>query len=357
MITGNKGEWSEIYTLFKLLGDGKVHAGDANMQELPLYYPILNIIREESKCYHYQPNHDRKIVVVTADGIELARLSMNKFIEESHNLLSEIQKAKGNGAFSIEKTEQFMKRIGCETLKAPSTDKADIHIVIHDLRTNMTPNLGFSIKSQLGSAATLLNPGKATNIRFKVTGKIDDDVVNKINAIDEHVERIKMLYECGYVLEYDDIEHKTFKNNLLFIDSNLPHLIAECMVVCGKIRANGVKDIISEVASHNPLGYQGTNLPIYYEHKMKQLLLASALGMTPAKEWNGKFDANGGYLVVRKDGQIVCYHFYNQNDVEDYLYNNTRFDRASRTRYNYGYIYKLDSQYYLDLNLQIRFKK
>ena len=90
---------------------------------------------------------------------------------------------------------------------------------------------------------------------------------------------------------------------------------------------------------------------------MKQLLLASALGMTPAKEWNGKFDANGGYLVVRKDGQIVCYHFYNQNDVEDYLYNNTRFDRASRTRYNYGYIYKLDSQYYLDLNLQIRFKK
>ena len=25
-LTGNKGEWSEIYTLFKLLGDGKVHA-------------------------------------------------------------------------------------------------------------------------------------------------------------------------------------------------------------------------------------------------------------------------------------------------------------------------------------------
>ena len=71
---------------------------------------------------------------------------------------------------------------------------------------------------------------------------------------------------------------------------------------------------------------------------MKKLLLASALGMTPAKEWNGRFDANGGYLVVRKDGEIVCYHFYNQNDVEDYLYNNTRLDRASRDRYNYGVI-------------------
>ena len=27
-LTGNKGEWSEIYTLLKLLGEGKVYAGD-----------------------------------------------------------------------------------------------------------------------------------------------------------------------------------------------------------------------------------------------------------------------------------------------------------------------------------------
>ena len=70
----------------------------------------------------------------------------------------------------------------------------------------------------------------------------------------------------------------------------------------------------------------------FYEHKMKVLLLDAALGMTPSKEWKGRYDANGGYLVVRKDGEIVCYHFYNRNDVEDYLYHNTRFERGSRTR-------------------------
>lgn len=57
--------------------------------------------------------------------------------------------------------------------------------------------------------------------------------------------------------------------------------------------------------------------------------------MTPAKEWKGRYDANGGYLVVKKDGDIVCYHFYNRNDVEDYLYYNTRFERASRSRYHF----------------------
>ena len=91
---------------------------------------------------------------------------------------------------------------------------------------------------------------------------------------------------------------------------------------------------------------------------MKVLLLDTALGMTPAKEWNGVYDANGGYLVVRKDGEIVCYHFYNRNDVEDYLYGNTRFERASRSRYNFGLLYRgEDDSTYIKLNLQIRFKK
>ena len=91
---------------------------------------------------------------------------------------------------------------------------------------------------------------------------------------------------------------------------------------------------------------------------MKMLLIDVALGMTPASEWNGKYDANGGYLVVRSDGEIVCYHFYNRNDVEDYLYNNTRFERASRTRYDFGSVFRGDDgNVYIRLNLQIRFKK
>ena len=52
-ITGNKGEWSELYALCRLLGEGKVHAGDADLNKLDLYYPILNIIREESKMENF----------------------------------------------------------------------------------------------------------------------------------------------------------------------------------------------------------------------------------------------------------------------------------------------------------------
>ena len=62
-LTGNKGEWSEIYTLFRLLGEGKVHAGDASLNKLDLYYPIVNIIREESKRYEYRPDKSQNIVI------------------------------------------------------------------------------------------------------------------------------------------------------------------------------------------------------------------------------------------------------------------------------------------------------
>ena len=33
-INGNVGEWSEIYTLLKLLGEGKVYAGDQNLEKI-----------------------------------------------------------------------------------------------------------------------------------------------------------------------------------------------------------------------------------------------------------------------------------------------------------------------------------
>lgn len=358
-LTGNKGEWSEIYALFRLLGEGKVHAGDADLNKLDLYYPIISIIREESRRYEYKPDVHQNIVVIDEDGNEYARISMDKFVRESQFLFDKLKNT-NKRAFSIPDTESFMSEIGCSKLKAPSKDKADIHIVIHDLRTNMTPELGFSIKSQLGSASTLLNAGESTNIRYAVAGgTMTDDELNSINSIGDHLPRMSALIERGYSLTYSDIEHQTFKNNLLFLDTCMPEFIADCLICDSMPNAtSSIKDAVEMVAQKNPFHFTGNDVVAFYEHKMKVLLLDSALGMTPAKEWKGRYDANGGYLVVRKDGDIVCYHFYNRNDVEDYLYNNTRFERASRGRYHFGSLYRgEDGKVYIKLNLQIRFNK
>lgn len=329
------------------------------MNKLALYYPILNIIREEAKKYEYKPNIEQNIVVIDEDGTEYARISMDRFMQESNDLLAEIKAAK-KAAFEIPNAETFMSEIGCTKLKAPSKDKADIHIVIHDLRTNMTHLLGFSIKSQLGNPSTLLNAGETTNILYKVVGSVlSDEKIAEINDIAGHLPRMKAIYEAGCSLEYADIEHETFKNNLIFLDSSMPQFIADCLVIDNMPNSSSdVSYAVEEVAERNPLRFTGKNVLTFYKHKMKMLLLDAALGMTPAKEWDGQYDANGGYLVVRTDGEIVCYHFYNRNDVEDYLYYNTRFECASRSRYHFGKLFRKDDGcVYIKLNLQIRFKK
>ena len=47
--SGNRGEWSEPYALFKLLADGQLYLGDSQLNKLGIVMPILSILRQEKK--------------------------------------------------------------------------------------------------------------------------------------------------------------------------------------------------------------------------------------------------------------------------------------------------------------------
>ena len=63
------------------------------------------------------------------------------------------------------------------------------------------------------------------------------------------------------------------------------------------------------------------------------------------------------YIIVREDGEVLCYHLFNRNEFETYLINNTKFETASTSRHEFGSIYKDNGKYYIKLNLQVRFIK
>ena len=45
MMIGNKGEWSEIYALLKLLVDEEIYFGDENQEKIPdAVLPIVSIV-------------------------------------------------------------------------------------------------------------------------------------------------------------------------------------------------------------------------------------------------------------------------------------------------------------------------
>lgn len=356
-ITGNKGEWSEFYAMLKLLGDGIMYSADGNLNRIEKYfYPILNVIREEERLNFERNAGDRKILIYENE-IKILDIPADDFIAMYKLLYDKIISA-SERAFSVDEAEDFMNRIHCKRLKALSTDKKDIVIKIHDFRTGMQPTLGFSIKSMLGKDSTLFNYSDATNITYKIVGDINDTVMAEINAIDDQLLRMDKIYELGLDLKYDYYNSEVCYCNFQLVDSVFPQLMAELvkMYFYREAETTSVKDLVELYEDRNPLNIN--NGAVFYPHKMKQFLIYVALGMTAAKSWNGKYDANGGFIVVKTDGDVVCYHFYDRNDVEDYLYNNTRFDNPSRERCGgWGEIFKNeDNVYYITLNFQIKSK-
>jgi HpaII restriction endonuclease len=356
MITGNKGEWSEVYAMFKLLGDENLFTGDADLNKVEnLFYPIIKIIRNESGGnYEYEIIGD---IVVISGGIEMIRIPVKTFSEQAVKLLSKIKDAEG--VFSLPETEEFMKSINSRTLKAKSSSKTDIRIVIYDQRINQTAELGFSIKSQLGGDSTLLNAGKTTNFIYKILDfKGNSSDVKRINEIDSRSkikDRLEELNKLDGKLSFVSLEKPIFQNNLVLIDSLLPNILAEVLKKFFISNLSKLNALTDEISARNPLEYDQQFSHSFYEYKIKRFLTDVALGMMPSKVWGGLYDATGGYLIVKEDGEVLCYHIYNKNQFENYLYNNTKLETASSTRHDFGIVYFEDDSYYFKLNLQIRF--
>ena len=354
---GNKGEWSEFYVLLKLLADGKIHAADENLKRLEKYFPIINILREENKEKNVKyviksvPNKIVELYINDEKKLEIHRTRLLAYAQ----LLYKNIKAGGNRSFEISDMNDVMSELECEKLKAPSTDKTDITVTMHDIETGYEPVVGFSIKSELGGAPTLLNASKATNFVYKVKG-LDDKSMDEINSIEttsKIIDRINSIYEKGGELEYSHMVNETFSDNLMFIDSNMEKLIAELLLIYFKTNISSFVDLVNLLKEQNALGYRNLML---YEDRFKRFLCSVALGMSPSKAWDGTDEANGGYIVVTESGDVLAYHLYNRDSFKEYLLNNTRLERASTSRHDYASIYKDGKDMYINLNLQVRFK-
>lgn len=216
-------------------------------------------------------------------------------------------------------------------------------------------------KSQTGNSSILLKTDKSTNFIYKIEGSdiADRDIViiNSIVKGSKIKERIKKIRDHSGILVFSNTENSIFGSNLTVIDSALPNILSEMLLLFFTSKLSKTVDLVNEISKKNPVGYNlETNHP-FYSYKIKRLLTDVALGMVPSKVWTGQLDATGGYLVVKGDGEVLCYHIYNRNEFEDYLINNTKFETPSSTKFQYGTIYRKNDQLFFKLNLQIRFLK
>ena len=353
-MSGNKGEWSELYAFMKLLSQGRVYAANEKVEKIDeVYYPILKIMREEYQGEIIDYVIRENYIDVKLDSNTVLTISRNEMDENANKLLNKI--AEHSGSFELEEIAKFANGIKVTKIKAPSSDTTDISMQIEDIHTNYVRNVGFSIKSEVGNAPTLLNAGQTTNFTYKVKG-ITSEQAWEINAIDTKTkikDRMKAIKDYGGTVEYAGMNHAGFKRNLMMIDTNMPQIIGNMLLYHYEEDIKECKKLVELVGERDPLGYGEAMM---YEYKFKKFLCSCALGMKPAKMWDGLDEANGGYIIVKADGEILAYHIYNRNFFEQYLLDNTMIERASTSRHDYMRLYEENGEMFIRLNLQVRFK-
>ena len=106
-LTGNKGEWSEIYVFLYLLGKGKLDVADENLNAVPgEFYKILEIIRKEAQSTNNYIREDDTIkILVTNDKTgeeDTFRFPIIDFVEKAKVLLERLKNTKEKSHPTIE---------------------------------------------------------------------------------------------------------------------------------------------------------------------------------------------------------------------------------------------------------------
>ncbi len=366
-LRGNKGEWSEIYIFLKLLNDGKLYIADKNLNAMKnVFLNIIKILRENysyftGKTVRIFLNDEKLAAQIPLEKIHIYKVKIWNLIQS---------KISGNSIVTSDEISSFFGEMKISKLRAPSSKTDDIKMEVQDYRNGINSVVGFSCKSSFSAEATLFNASKDnTNFRFKVTGKINDEIMEKFNGIFDckgHTaigERMHFLKESKCGLKFIKTCKDTAERNLILSGGiELPEIVGAMLKFYyfeneGKTENSNCSAALNYIVSKNISGYKYSDNYAIYERKIGTLLYDMFCGMRLSTDWNGKSSVNGGYIVVKNDGDVVAFHSTIADEFKQFLIRQLGFESPSATRHNYMKIEKENGEYFVNLNLQIRFKK
>lgn len=360
MLTATRREWNELYVLFAILGKGELALGDEAGNPARVL-PVAAVLRQEHDGERRYIVEDEDIHVVGTQMDE--RFPREDFATVAGLILDVLRKGGDDEPEAPEGVEAFLDAVQIYDMEARTDDRTDFHIIFHD---ETFPPVGFRIYSRLCGMMPLLDGGRTANLKLEQTGvRFSQPAVNKINFTEdpdnpaEVARRILYIESLGGILKYNDVADKIFRSNLSMIDLHFPRVLAEMVRIMHLDHIVRVDELTELVEERNPLKIKDELIHKhgYYRHKMKEFLLAVALGMRPAKQYNGTDSAVAGFVMVDAQGGMVCYRKTERQVFADYLFSHTRLEQGSPEKDKYGYLERENRAYYLKLNLKVGFAK
>ena len=110
----------------------------------------------------------------------------------------------------------------------------------------------------LGGNSTLFNPGNTTNFIYEIVGEgeLNIDEINAIENSPKIANRISALRTKGFDVKFRSIQSATLQLNLQLIDSDLPQILAELLLL--KYSTPGLALLaptLGQLTINNPLNF------------------------------------------------------------------------------------------------------
>jgi len=359
----NKGEWGERYCCPKIIHTRQIRFGDKDLN-IPDNNNFITVSKlttaDQQQSFSLEPN--TSLVAVTKGAGKPESKNLEKIINENtlNNIISEIKKGKTDKAtFELPEFKSMEKKLGINFKGGTSSQKADIFLDIEYDGTKKK-DVGFSIKSGFGAPPSLLNATAQTNFVYEIPG-CSKESLSEVNEITTGqyriINRIKKIRELGLGFKYANMTSEIFCKNLTEIDKALPELISKMLPQFYINRYDRLSCNLFKLSDFGKDTIKGKT-------EIKEFLMAIMFGMVPSKEWTRKHQAEG-LIVVKGNGDLVCFYEKNFTAGKDYLFEKAYFDTPSRKNANMGKkaggqemaeLYEKKGKVYINLGLQIRLK-
>lgn len=197
---------------------------------------------------------------------------------------------------------------------------------------------------------------EASNFIYKITN-LKLDSFSEINSLQTIKDRIQTITKNGGLIKITKYRKSIFLNNLVLIDSNLPEILAELLLIF--YQSDKLLDLSEALIKLNNTNHLKSTISknhSFYQYKVKRFLLEVAHGMNPLKVWTGSASGHS----IRHNEEKPWHKFsYNQADLADYLLNNIEFANVNSKQKNndFGLVYEENGDYFIKLNLEFQFKK
>ena len=303
------------------------------------------------------------------------RITIAEFQKKEKRFLEKIKD--NSSSFEIPELVEMIRIVRRISVKAKSISITDVRIIVNDKRIGIQLCKILYLKNFIKKKDTLINSDVEGNFIFEVE-KFDNSSIAKFNRetynTPKITNRIRRIEQEGYKTKFIGIQSNQLRLNLKMIDGDMPDILAWALYFRYRDKKLSLIDISDTLEKEDPLNlYEGNSSgQKMYEYKIKKFLMDSAMGMTTKTPWHGEYDSFDGVVIVKNDGDIVCFHVYDLNLFRNYLLKNTfleqpgtgedelnpgNADTESGKKFYYGWLYEENEKCYFKINLQVRFTK